>query len=213
MAKATNKSAVLLQGNKRQEEAETTQLTVVAKERSDIEAITARIKAKLQVLHGHLKQADKVRDAIDRTKNEIMGELTYVWNNSKELLPEINFIDYLQELGVAKSYFYEWQKAAEFTREIKKPALLEEVDYKILSAVARMEPETQKEALKEIRTLNRQEIKKFAGRTFSKQDKIDKKQATKPEKRIVEIDREVSELKKRISSLLAERKKLEAKLK
>ena len=135
----------------------------------ELEKITREIKADLQKLDAIVDWVKEKKKQFNDTRERIVQNLIYVREHKKRLLKGRTFTEYLEgEVGISKGYFYEVLRAFELAQEYKKPELFQNVDYRILADIARIDDvKTRESLLKRADTLTREDVKKSAGQTFS----------------------------------------------
>lgn len=135
----------------------------------ELEKITRVIKADLQKLDAIVEWVKEKKKQFNDTRERIVQNLIYVREHKKRLLKGRTFTEYLEdEVGISKGYFYEVLRAFELAQEYKKPELFQNVDYRILADIARIDDvKTRENLLKRADTLTREDVKKSAGQTFS----------------------------------------------
>jgi hypothetical protein len=108
---------------------------------TDLDTTINRIKRNIKFLQ-------TIKDQAETSKSEIVKDLIFLKNHQEELLNEkgITFEDFLKnEIGIAKSFFYEQIKAYELCLEYNRTDLYDSVDSKILVNIARMDDKKQRE--------------------------------------------------------------------
>jgi hypothetical protein len=129
---------------------------------NDLDRITSEIRADLQKLDAIVNWVNDRKKQFAETRERIVKNLIYVRDNRKRLLGVRTFEEYLEgDVGVTKGYFYQVLRAYEIAHEFKKPELFENVDYRILSDISRIESEKVKEQLlRKAENLSRDDVKK-----------------------------------------------------
>jgi hypothetical protein len=129
---------------------------------NDIERITSEIRADLQKLDAIVNWVSDRKKQFADTRERIVKNLIYVRDNKKKLLGSRTFEEYLEgDVGVTKGYFYQVLRAYEIAHEFKKPELFENVDYRILSDISRLESDKVKSQLiNKAENLSRDDVKK-----------------------------------------------------
>ena len=130
---------------------------------SELYDLTTRIK-------NNVAQFERMKEKASILKQNIADDILFLAHNKDRLLPETNLIDYIEnEIGISKGYYYQIKRSYEFLIENNQPKLINSVDFQILDKVARVkDEELQKDLLKNIETLTREELKEKCDRhTFS----------------------------------------------
>lgn len=128
---------------------------------NDLDKITAEIRSDLQKLDAIVNWVNDRKKQFAETRERIVKNLLFVRENKKRLLGPKNFEEYLEsDVGITKGYFYQVLRAYEISHEYKKPELFENVDYRILSDISRIDNEKVKaQLLNKADSLSRDDVK------------------------------------------------------
>lgn len=131
---------------------------------NDLDRITREIRADLQKMDAILGWVSEKKKQFAETRERVLKNLIHVKENRKQLLGEKTFEVYLEsDIGITKGYFYQVLRAYEIAQDYKKPELFENVDYRILSDISRIDDEKiKKDLLRRAESLTRDEVKQAA---------------------------------------------------
>lgn len=128
---------------------------------NDLDRITREIRSDLQKMDAIVGWVADRKKQFAESRERVLKNLIYVKDHKKKLLPDKTFEDYLEnDIGITKGYFYQVLRAYEISQDFKKPELFENVDYRILSDISRVENEKiRKDLIRRAESLTRDDVK------------------------------------------------------